>query len=190
MRTYSYLPNLLSSLRIVLAPAMLAAAYANSKIGFLVLLSAALLTDLMDGVIARAWKAETALGRRLDRWGDGLTMILGAVGIVFLWLDIVEREQGWVLVALGGYGLIGLHRWLQPATAMSRPRGWQKLAGLIVPVSLIPLLTNWDALPFHVAAAAHAAVGLQKLIMTERNPPSKASITVDAVEAEAPAESR
>ena len=170
VRNHSYVPNLLSSLRTVLAPAILAAAYSNSKIGFTLLLGVALMTDLLDGVLARAWKAETALGRRLDRWGDGLTMVLGAIGVSFLWPDIVERETGWVLVALTGYVLVGLHRFLQPASAASHPSWVAKVLGLLVPVSLVPLLTGWEALPFHLAAVTHAAVGLQKLVMTERTP--------------------
>ncbi|HYD83996.1 MAG TPA: CDP-alcohol phosphatidyltransferase family protein, partial [Opitutus sp.] len=57
MRRFSYLPNLLSSLRIALAPAMLGAAYSNAKIGFAVLLAAVLVTDVVDGFLARRWRA-------------------------------------------------------------------------------------------------------------------------------------
>lgn len=181
VRTYTYVPNLLSSLRIVLAPAILGAAYANSRVGFTALLSVALVTDLFDGVIARHWKAETPLGRRLDRWGDGLTMSLGAIGISFLWPDIVERESGWMLVALAGYAMIGLHRLLLPSSSASRPGWFGKLLAMLVPVSLIPLLGGWDAVAFHVAAAIHAAVGLQKLVATER-----ASAQPAAVESSTP----
>jgi len=165
---------LLSSLRIVLAPAILAAAYANSKVGFTVLLAVALITDWLDGAFARAWDAETALGRRLDRWGDGLTMMLAAIGISFLWLDVVERESAWVLVTLMGYAFIGLHRFLQPASARSHPCWMAKGLGLLMPVSLVPLIAGWETLPFHMAAAIHTAVGLQKLVTTERKP-TKAS---------------
>jgi hypothetical protein len=99
----SYLPNLLSSLRITLAPAMLGAAYSNSKVGFIVLLVMALVTDALDGTLARRLGVASVVGQRLDRWGDGLTAVCGACGVAFLWLEIVEREWVWSLVALFGY---------------------------------------------------------------------------------------
>lgn len=164
MRPLSYLPNLLSSLRIALAPAMLGAAYSNSKEGFAVLLAVTVATDLVDGVFARAWAAESELGRRLDRWGDGLTASLGAVGVFFLWPHVVEREWPWALAAAGGYLMIGLQRWIQPATANSYSRWPMKVLGLALPLSLLPLIQGWSEWPFQVAAVMQAGIGAWKLM--------------------------
>ncbi len=164
MRPLSYLPNLLSSARIALAPAMLGAAYSNSKMGFAVLLAVTVATDLVDGVFARKWRAESELGRRLDRWGDGLTAALGAVGVFFLWPQVIEREWPWALAAAGGYLMIGLQRWIQPATANSYSRWPVKVLGLLLPASLVPLIQGWSEWPFQVAAVMQAAVGAWKLM--------------------------
>ncbi len=163
MRRLPYLPNLLSSLRIALAPAMLGAAYSNAKIGFAVLLAGVLLTDLFDGVLARRWRAESELGRRLDRWGDGLAMVMGATGVFFLWPEVAEREWRWMLLALAGYGLIGVQRALLPAEAKSRPSWIFKLLSLAVPVSLVPLILEASPWPFRVAAGLQAIAGIWKL---------------------------
>lgn len=162
MKRLNYLPNLLSSVRITLAPAMLGAAYSNAKIGFAVLLATGLVTDAVDGSLARRWRAESELGRRLDRWGDGLTMIMAATGVFFLWPHIVEQQWEWVLVALAGYALVGLQRWSLPAHAKSRPPWWVKALSFAVPVSLVPLVLGTAAWPFHVAAVVQVALGLWK----------------------------
>ncbi len=164
MKRLTYLPNLLSSVRIALAPAMLGAAYSNAKLGFTVLLVVTVVTDLVDGAIARKWRAVSEIGRRLDRWGDGLTATLGAVGVFFLWPQAIEREWPWASCAVAGYLLIGLRRWLRPAPAKSFPRWPVKVLGLLLPVSLVPLIQGWASWPFQAAAALHAAVGIWKLV--------------------------
>lgn len=174
VRKLAYLPNLLSSLRIALAPAMLGAAYSNGKAGFTVLLSAALLTDIVDGPLARRWRVESALGRRLDRWGDGLTMTMGATGVFFLWPHPMEREWPWALLALTGYGMMGLQRLILPATAKSRPRWPAKVASLAMPISLVPLILEIAVWPFQAAAVLQVVRGAWKLLgMFERGEGSK-----------------
>lgn len=158
-----YLPNLLSSARIALAPAMLGAAYSNSRIGFSVLLVVALLSDALDGPLARRAGSVSAIGQRLDRWGDGLTTISGSLGISFLWLEIVEREWHWILVAFVGYAMCGLQRLLEPAADGVRPSVWWRLCGWALPLSLVPLLTGWTPLPFQAAAVLQACAGGWKL---------------------------
>jgi phosphatidylglycerophosphate synthase len=166
----TYLPNLLSSLRITLAPAMLGAAYSNSKGGFTALFVMALVTDALDGPIARRLGAASVVGQRLDRWGDGLTAVGGAVGVTFLWLEIIEREWVWGLVALLGYVMIGLQRLIEPA-GLRKPPGWMgKLCGWLVPVTLVPLLVDGNEAPFAAAAVAHAAVGAWRLADARRKP--------------------
>lgn len=143
---------------------MLGAAYSNAKIGFAVLLGTVLTTDLVDGFLARRWRAVSELGARLDRWGDGLTASLGAVGVFFLWPHAIEREWPWAWCAAGGYLLIGLQRWMQPPVAKNYPRWPAKVLGLALPLSLVPLIQGWAAWPFQGAAALQAAVGLWKLV--------------------------
>lgn len=159
-----YLPNLLSSLRIVLAPAMLGAAYSNSKPGFVALLAVALVTDACDGALARAWKADSALGCRLDRWGDGLTAVLGAIGVFFLWPAEVEGEWQAALGALAGYALLGLQRWLVPPALATPTRWWCRLAGWAVPVSLALWLGLGNPWPFRAAAALHLVMAVGRLL--------------------------
>lgn len=164
MHRYSYLPNLLSCLRVVLAPAIVAAAISDSRLGFWLLLGISLVSDALDGPIARRLHAETPLGARLDRWGDGLTMIGTAIALEFLWLNVIEAEWTWVLIALAGYLLIGVRRALLPTGFMSRPKWYTSVVGWLVPVSLIPLLIAENPWPFRYAVVVHWIVAAVKVI--------------------------
>lgn len=164
MHRYSYLPNLLSSLRITLAPAILAAAVSNSRPGFWVLLGVTLVSDALDGRIARLWHAETPLGARLDRWGDALTMIATAIGMDFLWPGVIEAEWTWALVALAGYLLIGVKRLLSPSDSVNRPAWYATAISWFIPLSLIPLLVAGNPWPFRYAAVVHWIVAGAKVL--------------------------
>ena len=151
-------------MRIAFAPGMLGAAYSNSKVGFVILLSLALVTDAVDGFFARRWQAETAMGQRLDHWGDALTMSLGALGVFFLWPAPLEREWIAGVVALVAYLAIGIDRWRRRREPKPSPQGWKKLLGFILPLSLIPLITDWSPWPFRLAAVLQVLLALAKIL--------------------------
>lgn len=164
MRSPSYLPNLLSTLRIALAPGLLGAAYSNSKLGFTILLGVALITDALDGFFARRWRAESLVGRQLDYWGDALTMSLGALGLFFLWPAPVEQEWIWVLVALTGYLALGVDRLWRRPHQMKPPAWWRRILALALPLSLIPLIIDWSPWAFRVASVLQVLLAASKIL--------------------------
>ncbi len=158
------LPNLLSVLRLILAPLMVAVAWASgSRRWFLILFGASLLTDALDGFLARRLHAETDLGRRLDSWGDYLMTAAAVAGIWLLWPDLVRREWLWFLTILVGcfaivaYGLVrwrrvlGYHTWLGKAVAV------------ILPASVIALLLGWSSIWFHLAVVVQLLCGAEEM---------------------------
>ncbi|MEO7598991.1 MAG: CDP-alcohol phosphatidyltransferase family protein [Opitutus sp.] len=165
MRSPPYLPNLLSSLRIALAPAILGAAHSNSRLGFFVLVVVAMATDEVDGVLARWWNAESEMGRRLDHWGDALTALLGGIGVYILWPEIIEPEWTWALAALGAYLAIGIDRLWRRPDSQPAPRWWERIMALLPPLSLIPLITGWSPWPFRVAAVLQVLLSLRQLCL-------------------------
>ncbi|KZX12536.1 CDP-diacylglycerol--glycerol-3-phosphate 3-phosphatidyltransferase [Methanobrevibacter curvatus] len=56
----------------------------EKSIVILILFAIILLTDLVDGYLARKWKVESDLGARLDIFGDSLLAILSALVLVYL----------------------------------------------------------------------------------------------------------
>ena len=158
------LPNLLSLTRLACAPLMVASAFeTGSRPWFFALLGIALLTDALDGFLARRLHAESDLGRRLDSWGDYAMTSAVVVVIWILWPDVMQREWPWFLTTLGGcfsivaYGLIrwrrvlGYHTWLAKGIA------------IVLPPAVVVLLIGWSAMPFHGAVALQVACGLEEM---------------------------
>lgn len=100
------LPNLLSAYRIVALPFLIYSIYAGERTLFISLLSINLITDILDGLIARAFKLQTELGARLDSLADIGTYIMAFVGMIFLEPDFVGSYK------IEFYLLLGM--WLLP----------------------------------------------------------------------------
>lgn len=82
-------PNLLSLYRLLVFPYILYLVYTGQEQLFAVFLCISLVTDILDGLIARVFKLTTQLGARLDSIADLGTYILAVYGIIiFKWQDI------------------------------------------------------------------------------------------------------
>ncbi|HLI31840.1 MAG TPA: CDP-diacylglycerol--glycerol-3-phosphate 3-phosphatidyltransferase [Solirubrobacteraceae bacterium] len=92
------LPNLLTVLRILLVPALLAALLANTAAGDVLaaaLFAVASATDFLDGRIARARADETTFGRLMDPLADKLLVIAALLALVSL-----QRLAAWVAMVI------------------------------------------------------------------------------------------
>ncbi|MBL0071048.1 MAG: CDP-alcohol phosphatidyltransferase family protein [Bacteroidetes bacterium] len=79
-------PNYITLSRIIAAPILWYLIYSGNKQAFAWLLTYAFFTDLIDGVIARKMRRVSALGSKLDSWGDSITILSGLAGLlVFEW---------------------------------------------------------------------------------------------------------
>ena len=128
------LPNCLTALRIALTPIFLLLLFADTwywKSLAFVVFSAASLTDLYDGKLARAGNQETPLGRFLDPLADKILVTSALVALVLnkmvnFWivLPIVGRD-----ILITGIRLYGLSRGKQMVT--TRLAKWKTVAQLI-----------------------------------------------------------
>lgn len=76
-----HLPNALSTARIVAAPVLLVLALADRQSLFTWILVPALLTDIADGWLARAFHLESKRGAFLDSVADSLLLVTSVFGI-------------------------------------------------------------------------------------------------------------
>lgn len=94
----SRLPNLISSTRLLAAPVLLAMAVEQMHGIFAWLLVPALLSDMLDGWLARKLHCESRLGALLDSVADTLLMMVIIVSIWFLHPAVYQ--QHWPVIAV------------------------------------------------------------------------------------------
>ena len=93
----SRLPNIISAFRLLAAPVLLAMAAGHMHDAFAWLLVPALLSDMLDGWLARKLRCESSLGSLLDSLADTLLMVVIIISIWFL--HPVVYQQHWPLIA-------------------------------------------------------------------------------------------
>lgn len=122
------IPNLLSLYRIVIFPYMAWLIFVGNEKLFSVLITVSLVTDILDGFIARTFNMQTKIGARLDSWADLGTYILAFMAIyLFKWEALqghtaililfgVVMAASYVVVFAKFGALIGLHTYLFKVT--------------------------------------------------------------------------
>jgi len=156
-------PNVLSGTRIALMPAVLSTAMAGSRKWFLVLLAVALLTDALDGFLARRLNAYSDLGRKLDSVADYLTMVTGIAGIAMLWPDIMHRELAWVISGLVAFFAVIVYGLVRLGRAPCYHTWASKTLAVACAVSLVPLLAEWSPVPFRAVMGLLILCGAEEL---------------------------
>lgn len=162
----AHVPNLLSAFRIACVPALLALAWNGTSGVFLALFGVGLLSDVLDGALARRLKVESELGAQLDQWGDFALWISLPLGVWWLWPDMVRREAVYVGLAL-------VCMLVPTAVAYAKYREvpgyhtWSvKLGAILMGVAVPPLLLFDIAWPFRIAALFQLVCAIDELGIT------------------------
>jgi CDP-diacylglycerol--glycerol-3-phosphate 3-phosphatidyltransferase len=83
-------PNLISSYRLFVFPLILYFIIAGNEKLFAIFLIINLLSDFLDGFLARRLKQETEIGAKLDGFADNLTYVLAFIGIFVFRMDDIR----------------------------------------------------------------------------------------------------
>jgi cardiolipin synthase len=99
------LPNLITTLRLLLLPVFLTLLVYRRPVPALAVLVAAALSDALDGLVARRLNQKTAIGSFLDPLADKLLSVCGFVALSFLgpipaWFVIIVISRD-VIISLG-----------------------------------------------------------------------------------------
>jgi cardiolipin synthase (CMP-forming) len=85
-------PNILSGWRLLTFPVLMYFIFTNRRDAFILLLSINLITDILDGLIARLFKLQTPFGARLDSLADMGTYIAAFSAFIFLEWEFVSAH--------------------------------------------------------------------------------------------------
>lgn len=160
------LPNLLSCLRLILAPVLLVLAWFGFGYAFIIVLIFAFLLDLIDGPLARKLNQVSRLGPKLDSYADFSIYLSFLIGACLLWPAIVRRELIFIIMAGASIilppiiGLIKFH------TATSYHTWLVKCAAVVMAPSAILLFINGPAWPFHIAVIVSVIAAAEEITIT------------------------
>ena len=160
------LPNLVSFIRILLAPVLFYLAFAQQPVWFLATLMLSGFTDVLDGFLARILNQTTALGSRLDSWGDFTIYTTMAVCAWILWPDMVAQElisYVVIVISITAPVIAGLIKF----RAITSYHTWTvKVAVVITFIGYILLFGGWLDWPFRVAAVFCAVAAVEEIAIT------------------------
>lgn len=159
------LPNMLSSLRILLMPVLLLLAAEGYKIWFLGLLAFSLFTDVLDGFFARLLRQTSELGVKLDSWGDLLTYFTMMLGLWLLWPELFFAEIWFLLMGSAFYCLPVLASLFKFGTLPKYHTWAAKLAALLMAPAYFVLVWWGYDLPFRLVILFHVWVSLEELLI-------------------------
>lgn len=160
------LPNLVSFIRILLAPVLFYFAFTQKPVWFLAALMFSGFTDVLDGFLARTLHQVTTLGSRLDSWGDFTIYTTMAICAWILWPDIVAEElisYVVIVISITSPVIVGL---LKFRTITSYHTWTVKVAVVVTFVGYILLFAGWLDWPFRVAAVFCAVAALEEIAIT------------------------
>lgn len=156
-------PNLISATRLALMPAVLGAAVARERELFVGLIAFSLLTDAVDGYLARRLGAESEFGRKLDSAADYVTLFTGTTGIALLWPDVVRRELPWILTGVAAFLAVIVLGLIRLGRAPCYHTWASKVGAVLCPLTLIPLLNEGPAWPFRAVILWLVVTGIEEV---------------------------
>ena len=159
-------PNLVSSVRILIAPLLFYFAFNKMESWFLAALLFSGATDVLDGYLARKFNQITRLGAQLDSWGDFTIYSTMAICAWIIWPEIVQREILFFSMILFSFLLpvgIGLIKF----GSFTSYHTWSvKLAVFATFVGYISLFSGLAAWPFVVASYLCVYAGIEEIFIT------------------------
>jgi cardiolipin synthase (CMP-forming) len=160
------LPNLVSFIRILMAPVLFYLAFKQQPLWFIGVLLFAEFTDVLDGFLARRLNQMTKLGAHLDSWGDFIIYSTIAISAWILWPDIAQREIVYFTIIVLSFilpalvGVIKFH-------AFTSYHTWSvKLAAVITVIGYILLFSELLDWPFRVAALFCLYAAIEEIAIT------------------------
>ncbi|MBM3864720.1 MAG: CDP-alcohol phosphatidyltransferase family protein [Verrucomicrobia bacterium] len=156
-------PNLISASRLALMPAVLGAAVARERELFVALIAFSLLTDAVDGYLARRLRAESEFGRKLDSAADYVTLFTGTTGIALLWPEVVRRELPWILTGVAAFLAVIVLGLIRLGRAPCYHTWASKVGAVLCPLTLIPLLNEGPAWPFRAVILWLVITGIEEV---------------------------
>lgn len=160
------LPNLISSIRILIAPLLFYCAFQKMETWFLAALLFSGATDVLDGYLARKLNQVTSLGSHLDSWGDFTIYSTMAICAWIIWPEIVQREIPSFALILFSF-LVPVWIGLIKFGRLTSYHTWSvKLAVFVTFIGYVALFSGLASWPFVLASYLCVYAGVEEILIT------------------------
>jgi CDP-diacylglycerol---glycerol-3-phosphate 3-phosphatidyltransferase len=160
------IPNLISMFRLVCAPFLVLAGLAKTPMLFFAILALMLLSDALDGFLARRWNQTSVLGAKLDSYGDYATYMAVTFGAWLQWPERIERETFVILFAVAVFilpalvSIIKFHRFASYHTLIT------KVAAVLMSLAIFALLLFDRSWPLYIAVTVLSIEAVENIAIT------------------------
>lgn len=159
----THLPNAISIARILIAPVALWSAWQGNESAYKWLFTAAVVSDFLDGAIARLLHLESDLGARLDAFGDMLTYLVLVFAVSWLWPDFIYERLWMIVIVLCTYAVsfaIGFLRFRR----LNAFHSWAgKASAVLMAVGMIVWFIGGPGWVFNAALAVSLLSALEQI---------------------------
>ena len=159
-------PNMISIIRILLAPVLFYFALTQQPHWFFGTLIIVIITDVLDGLLARVLKQITALGAHLDSWGDFIIYTTLAICAWILWPEIVIRELYYFILIILCFTLPVIVGLMKFRTVISYHTWSVKLAVAVTLIGYILLFAGIFDSVFRIAVLFCFYAALEEIAIT------------------------
>lgn len=170
------IPNLISVFRLAIVPILLYVAWTGKPTLFLVLFSCMLVSDCIDGFLARKLNQVSELGAKLDSWSDfAMYMSLPVCGW-WLWPDVIRREAPFVIIVVSCYIIPDILGFLKYGRLTSYHTWGTKLSAVLMGSAILVLFAQGPGWPFRIFTPVFVLAELEEVAMTAILPEWQANV--------------
>ena len=160
--------NRLTHTRLASAPVLIAAALLGAPRVFSIVAAYSLVTDALDGPLARASHSASAHGAALDSRADVALCAALLIGLGILWPAPLAAERLTVAVVVVAYLTPIIVGWLKFRRLTSYHTILARVSFVLLPIGCALWIVLHTAWPIRVAATVLALSAIEELIITLR----------------------
>ena len=160
------IPNILSSARLLSVPFLFLLAWLGWGDVFIISLILVMLTDALDGYLARKWNQVTELGARLDSYGDLAIYLSLPVCLWLLWPEVIRRELVYVIAVVLSIVMPLIVGLLKFRTITSYHTWAVKISAVVVSFTVLLLFLGGPAWPFHLAVPVTVYAAMEQIMLS------------------------
>lgn len=160
------LPNCLTFVRIICSPLTIPLAWSGATPWLLALVMVLVLTEWLDGLLARLLHQESPLGARLDTVADAVFYGSLIPTVALLDRNLVAHEIVWISLAIATYALSWASSWGKFHRLPSYHTWAAKVAWGFIGAGIVVHWLGWSDWPFRVAMIVVMLVNLEAVCIT------------------------